>query len=69
MSFAKAMSYEKTPVRATRIKETDLNRMSSSKIIWYLVVKHKFGLLATFSVTYVAFSLFGTLIVGLVESL
>ena len=69
MSFAKAMSYEQTPVKPIKVRATDLNRMSSGKIIWYLVVKHKFGLLATFSVTYVAFSLFGTLIVGLVESL
>ena len=47
----------------------DINIMPSTMIVWFLVKKHKFGLLVTFTSVYVAFSLFGTLIVGLLESI
>lgn len=79
MSFAKPMQYEELPLstasknavkkEAKRLQRSDINKMSSAAIVWFLVTKHKFGLLVTFTVTYVAFSLFGTLIVGLLKSL
>ena len=59
------------PSKKALVKERnkDINLMPSSAIVWYLVVKHKFGLLATVFGVYLAFSLFGTLIVGLIESI
>lgn len=71
---SKALSYEEMPLKVSKkvLKESgrdyDVRKMDSSSIVWFLVRKHKFGLLVTFTSIYVAFSLFGTLIVGLVES-
>lgn len=53
---------------AKRLRELDINTMSDGQIIWHLVKKHKFGLVCTAFGIYLAFSLFGTLIVGLFES-
>ena len=79
MSLTKAMQYEDVPLHSAsksavkkevkRLRETDINKMSSLQILWHLAVKHKFGLLVTFTVSYVTFSLFGTLIVGLLKGL
>ena len=68
----KAMTYEQTPVKKSiRIKstDTDINRMTSLSILWYLLSKHKFGVVVTAFATYVAFTAFGTLIIGLLQSL
>lgn len=46
----------------------DINLMPSTMIVWYLVKKHKFGLLATFTFVYVWFSVFGRLTIGIIES-
>lgn len=81
MSFAKPMQYEaeeiplstasKTAVKkeVKRLREANIDKMSSLAIVWYLVVKHKFSIVVTILITYVAFNSFGTLIVGLAESL
>ena len=50
-------------------RSMNINKMGSLEIVWHLVVKHKFGLLLTFTSVYVAFSLFGMLIVGLLQGL
>lgn len=75
MNVAKAMQYEEMPLKISRsaLKEAardfDVRKMNTSSVLWYLAVKHKFGLLLTFTIVFVAFSLFGQLIVGLFESL
>ena len=50
-------------------RSMNINKMGSIEIVWHLVKKHKFGLLLAFTSVYVAFSLFGTLIVGLIQSI
>lgn len=50
-------------------REYDVRYMASYEVVWYLVVRHKFGLLATFTVVYVSFSLFGSLIVSLAQAI
>lgn len=77
--LSKAMQFEEVPLskvsnsgvrkEVKRLRDTNINNMSSGAVIWFLVVKHKFELLATFTFVYVAFSLFGTLIVGLIKSI
>ena len=75
LSAVNAMSYETTGTKTIsktavkKLRETNINNMTSTSIVFHLVKKHKFGLLVTFTITYVSFSLFGTLIVGLSESL
>lgn len=71
MSLTKAMQYEDMPLKVAKVRytETNINKMTTPRIIAHLVIKHKFGLLATFTTIFVAFTLFGTLIVGLAESL
>jgi hypothetical protein len=71
----KAMAYELTGTQeisekaAKKLRSTDINKMTTGAIVWHLVTKHKFALLATFTIVYVMFSLFGMLIVGLFQSL
>jgi len=52
-----------------KMNENNINNIPSTSIVWYLVKKHKFGLLATFTVIYVTMSLFGTLIIGLLQGI
>jgi hypothetical protein len=52
-----------------KIALSELDKFSDGQIIWHVAKRRKFGLLLTFTVVYVAFTLFGTLIVGLIESL
>lgn len=74
MSLAK-MQYEEMPLSVSKkaakeiAKDYDIRYMDSYSVLWFLTKKHKFGLLMTFTVVYVMFSLFGMVIVGLVESL
>ena len=77
--LSKAMNYEEVPLskvsktaakkEVKRLRESNINHMSSLAILWFLAVKHKFGIVVTILVVYVAFSAFGTLIVGLAESI
>ncbi|HUD05624.1 MAG TPA: hypothetical protein VMR18_01725 [Candidatus Saccharimonadales bacterium] len=52
-----------------RVALKELDSYHTSTLLGHLVNRHKFGLLITFTTTYVAFSLFGRLIVGLIESI
>ena len=54
---------------AKKMKQRDIRLMSDWAILWYLAKKRKFGLVTTAFIVYVSFSLFGTLIVGLIEGL
>lgn len=75
----KTMQYEEIPLtkisrtaakkEVKRLRESNINHMSSLAILWFLAVKHKFGIVVTLLIVYVAFSTFGTLIVGLAESI
>lgn len=46
-----------------------LERFHSSTLVWFLVNRHKFGLLATFTIVYVSLTMFHSLIFGLFQSL
>lgn len=71
----KAMQYE--DVKNIRVskgvgKKVALNQLdnyASNTMIWHLVKRHKFGLVVVTLIVYIAFNSFGTLIVGLFESL
>ena len=72
------MDYETTPFKvsrgsATKISKTEKTRKLQSISVmdfgWAKTKQHRFGLLVTFTIVYVSFSLFGRLIVGLAESL
>ena len=52
-----------------RVALKELDHYHSSTLVWHLVVRHKFGLVLTTLIVYVAFNSFGTLLVGLFESL
>jgi hypothetical protein len=73
--LTKTMSYEdiklSRPSKSAVTNEVQrtINNMPSSKVLWFLVVKHKFGVLITVFAIYVAFTSFGTLLVGLAEGL
>jgi hypothetical protein len=74
MSFSKTMDYEEMPLKISKVSKRvgrnyDIRTMSSWGALGYLALRHKFGLLLTFTAVYVAFTLFGTLIVGLIESM
>lgn len=69
LAGSKVPSRLSTKQEARRLRELDINKMSSSAIVKHLVIKHKFGLLMTFTIVYVTFSTFGALIVSLVESI
>lgn len=46
------MTYEKTPIKPTaKDKQTlfELNSISSGRIVWFLVKRHKFGLMTTWA--------------------
>lgn len=50
MSLAK-MEYEVTPTKSIKPhKLTQLERVSTSSILWYLIKRHKTGLLATWAI-------------------
>lgn len=53
---------------AKKSMASDLSRFNTSTMVWFVVRRHKFGLVVTTLVVYVAFNSFGTLIVGLLES-
>ena len=52
-----------------KIALSELDKFDTTTILWHVAKRHKFGLLATFTIVYVTMSLFGTLIVGLAESI
>ncbi len=77
-SVANAMEYEtpafkisKSSARSInkREKQAKLENISVLDFAWAKIVQHKFGVLLTFTITYVWFSLLGTVTVGLVETL
>lgn len=50
-----AVDYEQTPVKnnklnATKLALKELDRLSTTNIVWYLVKRHKFGLVVTWAV-------------------
>lgn len=55
------MTYEKTKIKPTsKSKETmhDLKSISTTKILWFLVKRHKFGLLGTWAVLMTLLNMF-----------
>lgn len=55
MSFSKVMEYEKPKVKkikTAKVKDSfiELERLSTPKIVWYLIKRHKVGLLWTWAV-------------------
>ena len=49
------MTYEKTPVKPTKLTDKDLSikeleRLGTPTILWQLVKRHKVGLLATWAI-------------------
>jgi hypothetical protein len=45
--ISKAMTYEETPVKiCKKLNNRELERMSSFAIVWFLVKRHKLGLMA-----------------------
>ena len=70
MPFTKGkVSRKVTQKEVQRLRESNINHMSSLAILWFLAVKHKFGIVVTILIVYVALNSFGTLIIGLVESI
>lgn len=75
-SVADAMTFEQTGSMAISKRAAkhadrayDVRSMTTTSIVWYLVTRHKFALVCVAFATYVTFSLFGTLIVGVIQSL
>ena len=62
------VSRKATQKEVQRLRESNINRMSSLAILWFLAKKHKFGIVVTILIVYVAFNTFGTLLIGLLES-
>lgn len=63
MSIAKAMEYEMTPVKSSKLSGTklalaQLERVGTVSILWYLVKRHKFGLVAAWAITVTIIQLF-----------
>lgn len=50
------MNYEKTPIKnnikdaAKKSVHNDMDRLSTSAILWHVVKRHKFGLVVTYAV-------------------
>ncbi len=75
-SVAAAMTFERdgnmtiSKRAAKRAEKTyDVRSMTTLSILWFLVTRHKFAIVCIAFGVYVTFSLFGTLIVGLIQSL
>jgi hypothetical protein len=59
------MKYEETPIKNNinkkeinkKMKNNNLDNVNTTSIIWYLIKKHKFFLLATYAVVITAFYL------------
>jgi hypothetical protein len=70
-----AMEYELTGTQAISKsaakkeakRERKIENMTTSAILWFVVTKHKFVIVCVAFGLYVTFSLFGTLIVGLMQ--
>ena len=62
-----SMAISKSAAKRESKRERKIENMNTSAIVWFVVTKHKFFLVSAAFVTYVTFSLFGTLIVGLVQ--
>ena len=55
------MKYEKTPVKPTDSKKVtlhDMGRLSTPVILWYLIKRHKVGILGTWAVVMTALYVF-----------
>lgn len=72
------MKYEEMPGKVSKSsvrkivkteRTVELQKIAVTEFAWAKAKQHKFGLLLTFTIVYVAFSMFGTLIIGLLESL
>lgn len=53
--MSKTMQYEETPVKKSKVSHKqvalqELSRVSTGAIIWYLVKRHKFGLVTTWAI-------------------
>ena len=56
------MKYEETPVKNTKLTHKDialtqLERVSTSGIVWHLIKRHKFGLVTTWALVVTVFYL------------
>lgn len=57
----------KATIKKIALKELD--RYTDSQLVWHVVVRRKFGLLATFTIVYVSLTMFHSLIFGLIQGL
>lgn len=51
-----------------RSHNAELSKFHTSTLVWFVVKRHKFGLLVAFTIIYVSMTAFHTLIIGLIES-
>jgi hypothetical protein len=71
----KSMTYEELPLTkpsrssTKKIALSELDKYSDGQMLWHIAKKRKFPIVVTLFILYVAFNSFGTLIVGLAESI
>ena len=58
--MSKAMEYETTPVKKSKLNPTklalqEIDRVGTASIIWYLVKRHKFGLVTAWAIVVTLF--------------
>ena len=74
MSLSKGMTFEDIKPHVSKgigkkVALRELDSYNTSTLLWYVAKRHKFGLVLTTLIVYVTFNMFGTLIVGLAESI